>query len=71
MTAYWVQNWQIANKVPFASRAQVQAVRGQVARALGASPAFARMGDAATGDGGDLHAQLRRAGLGVFGCGAA
>lgn len=46
MTAYWVQNWQIANKVSFASRAQVQAVRGQVARALGASPAFARMGDA-------------------------
>lgn len=47
MTAYWVQNWQIANKVPFASRAQVQAVRGQVAHALGASPAFAKMGDAA------------------------
>nr|WP_294815315.1 DUF6683 family protein [uncultured Sphingomonas sp.] len=46
MTSYWVQNWQIANKVPFASRAQVQAVRGQVARALGASPAFAKMGDA-------------------------
>lgn len=46
MTAYWVQNWQIANKVPFASRAQVQAVRGQVARTLGASPAFAKMGDA-------------------------
>lgn len=46
MTAYWVQNWQIANKVAFASRAQVQAVRGQVARSLGASPAFARMGDA-------------------------
>lgn len=46
MTSYWVQNWQIANKVPFASRAQVQAVRGQVVRALGTSPAFARMGDA-------------------------
>jgi hypothetical protein len=46
MTSYWVQNWQIANKVPFASRAQVQAVRGQVARALGASAAFAKMGDA-------------------------
>lgn len=46
MAAYWVQNWQIANKVSFASRAQVQAVRGQVARALGASPTFARMGDA-------------------------
>lgn len=46
MTSYWVQNWQIANKVPFASRAQVQAVRGQVVRALGASPAFARMSDA-------------------------
>lgn len=47
MAAYWVQNWQIANKVSYTSRAQVQAVRGQVARALGASPAFARMGDAA------------------------
>lgn len=46
MTAYWVQNWQMANKVSFASRAQVQAVRGQVARALGTSPAFAKMGDA-------------------------
>lgn len=47
MAAYWVQNWLMANKVPFASRAQVQAVRAQVTRALGASPAFARMGDAA------------------------
>ena len=47
MTAYWVQNWQIANKVPFASRAQVQAVRAQVSGALGGSPAFARLGDAA------------------------
>ncbi|NIJ20387.1 hypothetical protein FHS95_002079 [Sphingomonas naasensis] len=46
MAAYWVQNWQIANKVAFASRAQVQAVRGQVARSLGASPAFAKMADA-------------------------
>lgn len=46
MTAYWVQNWQIANKVSFASRAQVQAVRGQVARTLSASPAFAKMADA-------------------------
>ncbi|WP_233503517.1 DUF6683 family protein [Sphingomonas psychrotolerans] len=47
MAAYWVQNWQIANKVPFASRAQVQAVRGQVSRALAASPAFAKLDDAA------------------------
>jgi hypothetical protein len=47
MAAYWVQNWQIANKVPFASRAQVQAVRAQVSRAFGASPAFAKLDDAA------------------------
>lgn len=47
MAAYWVQNWQIANKVPFTSRAQVQAVRGQIASALGASPGFGRMNDAA------------------------
>jgi hypothetical protein len=47
MTAYWVQNWQIANKVPFASRAQVQAVRAQISAALGTSPAFASLGDAA------------------------
>jgi hypothetical protein len=47
MAAYWVQNWQIANKVPFTSRMQVQAVRSQIAVALGASPGFARMDDAA------------------------
>ncbi|MDT8758167.1 hypothetical protein MZO42_05605 [Sphingomonas psychrotolerans] len=47
MTAYWVQNWQIANKVPFAGRAQVQAVRRQIASALAASPAFARLDDGA------------------------
>ncbi|TGX52308.1 hypothetical protein E5A73_16060 [Sphingomonas gei] len=47
MTAYWVQNWQIANKVAFASRAQVQSVRAQVAGALAGSPGFARLGDAA------------------------
>jgi hypothetical protein len=47
MTAYWVQNWQIANKLPFTSRAQVQAARAQVAHALAASPAFAKLGDAA------------------------
>lgn len=46
MTAYWVQNWQIANNVPFANRAQVQGVRGQVAQALGSNPAFARLDDA-------------------------
>ena len=46
MTAYWVQNWQIANKVPFANRAQVQAVRGQVYRSLGSNPQFARLDDA-------------------------
>jgi hypothetical protein len=46
MTAYWVQNWQIANTVAFTDRAQVQAVRGQVVRALGASPDFARLDDA-------------------------
>ncbi|TCS15915.1 DUF6683 family protein [Caulobacter sp. BK020] len=47
MAAYWVQNWQIANKVPFTDRTQVQAVRGQVYRALGANPQFARLDDAA------------------------
>jgi hypothetical protein len=46
MAAYWVQNWQIANKVPFADRTQVQAVRGQVYRALGSNPQFARLDDA-------------------------
>jgi hypothetical protein len=46
MTAYWVQNWQIANNVPFANRGQVQAVRGQIFRMLGADPAFARLDDA-------------------------
>ncbi|PVM71262.1 DUF6683 family protein [Caulobacter radicis] len=46
MTAYWVQNWQIANNVPFANRAQVQGVRGQVSQALGSNPAFARLDDA-------------------------
>lgn len=47
MAAYWVQNWQIANKVPFTDRTQVQAVRGQVYRALGSNPQFARLDDAA------------------------
>jgi hypothetical protein len=42
-----VQNWQIANKVPFTDRTQVQAVRGQVYRALGSNPQFARLDDAA------------------------
>jgi hypothetical protein len=46
MTAYWVQNWQIANAIPVASKAQVQAVRGQVSRALAANSAFARLDDA-------------------------
>jgi hypothetical protein len=46
MAAYWVQNWQIANNVAFAERNQVQAVRGQVNRALGSSPAFTRLDDA-------------------------
>ena len=46
MTAYWVQNWQIANNVPFTDRAQVQAVRGQVSQALSSNPAFARLDDA-------------------------
>lgn len=46
MAAYWVQNWQIANNVPFTNRTQVQAVRGQVYRALGANPQFARLDDA-------------------------
>ena len=46
MTAYWVQNWQIANNVPFTNRTQVQAVRGQVYRALGSNPRFARLDDA-------------------------
>jgi hypothetical protein len=47
MTAYWVQNWQIANQVPFASRRQVQAVRAQISDALATSSAFASLGDAA------------------------
>jgi hypothetical protein len=46
MTAYWVQNWQIANNISFADRAQVQAVRGQIRRSLVANPAFARLDDA-------------------------
>lgn len=46
MTAYWVQNWQLATRTSFVDRARVQAVRGQVARALSASPAFARLDDA-------------------------
>jgi len=46
MAAYWVQNWQIANNVPFTDRTQVQAVRGQVYRALGSNPQFARLDDA-------------------------
>ena len=47
MAAYWVQNWQIANNVPFTDRTQVQAVRGQVYRALGSNPQFPRLDDAA------------------------
>lgn len=46
MTAYWVQNWQIANNIPFADRAKVQAVREQIHRSLVANPAFARFDDA-------------------------
>jgi hypothetical protein len=46
MAAYWVQNWQIANNVPFTNRTQVQAVRGQVYRALGSNPQFAQLDDA-------------------------
>lgn len=46
MAAYWVQNWQMANQVAFVDRAKVQAVRGQVARALSANPAFTRLDDA-------------------------
>ncbi|CAN7367366.1 hypothetical protein LJR225_002247 [Phenylobacterium sp. LjRoot225] len=46
MTAYWVQNWQIANNRPFTDRAQVQAVRGQVSRALASNPDFAHLDDA-------------------------
>lgn len=46
MAAYWVQNWQIANQVAFVDRAKVQAVRGQVARALVANPAFTRLDNA-------------------------
>jgi hypothetical protein len=47
MTAYWVQNWQIANNVLSTDRARVQAVRRQVYRALGSNPQFARLDDAA------------------------
>ena len=46
MTAYWVQNWQIATRTPFVDKTRVQAVRGQVARALGGNPSFARLDDA-------------------------
>jgi hypothetical protein len=46
MTAYWVQNWQLATRTSFVDHARVQAVRDQVSRALGASPAFAGLDDA-------------------------
>jgi len=46
MTAYWVQNWQLATRTAFVDRLHVQAVRAQVSRALAASPAFARLDDA-------------------------
>lgn len=46
MAAYWVQNWQIATRTAFIDRARVQAVRGQVAKALSADPVFARLDDA-------------------------
>jgi hypothetical protein len=46
MTAYWVQNWQLATGTTFVDRARVQAVRGQIGRALAANPAFARLDDA-------------------------
>lgn len=46
MTAYWVQNWQLATRTSFVDRARVRAVRGQVTRALAANPAFARLDDA-------------------------
>lgn len=46
MTAYWVQNWQMATGTPFTDRARVQAVRGQIAVALAANPGFAGLDDA-------------------------
>jgi hypothetical protein len=46
MTAYWVQNWQMATRTSFVDRARVRAVRGQVARALASNPDFKHLGDA-------------------------
>jgi hypothetical protein len=46
MTAYWVQNWQMATRTSFVDRDRVRAVRGQVARALASNPDFKRLGDA-------------------------
>lgn len=46
MTAYWVQNWQLATRTSFVDRSRVQAVRGQVTRALAGNPAFTRLDDA-------------------------
>jgi hypothetical protein len=42
MTAYWVQNWQMATRTSFVDRDRVRAVRGQVARAQAAKPDYKR-----------------------------
>jgi hypothetical protein len=45
-TSYWVENWQMANKVNYVPAQQVQAVRRQVNAVMLANPGFAQMTDA-------------------------
>ncbi len=45
-TAYWVENWQMANKVNYVPPARVQAVRSQVSATFSSNPAFARFTNA-------------------------
>ncbi|ONG54975.1 hypothetical protein BKE38_09590 [Pseudoroseomonas deserti] len=46
LTAYWVQNWQMAHGVENTTPAQVMGVRAQVAPLLARNEAFGRMNDA-------------------------
>jgi hypothetical protein len=68
MTAYWVQNWQIANNVRLHGKRAGAGGPGQVYRALGSNPAVrpSRRRRQA-GDGRGVHVQFRRPGLGVLG----
>ncbi|HEY0263266.1 MAG TPA: DUF6683 family protein [Granulicella sp.] len=45
-TAYWVENWQMANAANEVAPAQVQAVRRQVSSTLLSNPSFTRLNDA-------------------------